>query len=119
MCKNVRSSKHLHYWVACGASGGYRCKEGSETLKNALQKPMELLWQHVETKGMMQKPAWLEGGTQHNCSSDKSGMFQTALKYVAAFLECKARIKCGCTIDGASVSDKVQGMLLLFPEAFA
>jgi hypothetical protein len=119
VCKNVRSSNYLHYWVADEALGGYRCIEGSEPLKEALKKPMELLWQHVETKGMMQKPAWLEGGTQHYCSSDKSGMFQTALKYVAAFLECKARIKRGCNIDGASVSNKVQSMQLLFPEAFA
>lgn len=119
VCKNVRSSKHLHYWVANGAAEGYRCKEGSEPLQEALQKPLELLWQHVESKGMVQKPAWLECGMQQNCSNDKWDRFENALKCVAAFLECKARIKRGCTVDGASVSSRVQGMKLLFPEAFA
>jgi hypothetical protein len=119
VCKNVRSSKYLHYWVADGASGGYQCKEGSEHLKEALQKPMELLWQHVDSKGMMQKPAWLECGTQQNCSTDKWDMFQNALKFVAAFLECKARVKRGCSMDGASVPNRVHAVHAFLREAFA
>ena len=102
-----------------GLLEGINAKKAGEPLQRALQKPMEMLWQHVESKGMIQKPAWLECGTQHNCSSDKWDSFQNALKLLAAFLECKARIKRGCTVDGASVSSRVQGMKLLFPEAFA
>jgi hypothetical protein len=105
--------------VADGAAEGYRCKEGIDPLKEAMKKPMGLLWQHVESKGMIQKPAWLECGMQQNCSNDKWDMFENALKFVAAFLECKARIKRGCTVDGASVSNKVQSVHAFFREAFA
>jgi hypothetical protein len=119
VCKNARSSKYLHYWVADRNLAGYQCEEGSESLKKALQKPIELLRQHVESKGMMQKPAWLECGTQQNCSTDKWDMFQDALRYVAAFLECKARIKRGCSVDGASVSNRVQAVHAFLREAFA
>lgn len=119
VCKNVRSSKHLHYWVSDGASRGYQCKEGDGPLKEALEKPMSMLWQHMESKGMLQKPAWLECGVRRVGDEQAFTSYRKALKFVAAFVECKARIKRGCSITGAGVSSMVQIVYMMYADAFA
>jgi hypothetical protein len=95
--RNVKSRRHMHFWSMSPGSSppAYKGKNCFCGLIDMMEKPMDVLMDHM-------------GITDFPVDRDE------AFDWLAAYIECKARLARGCTVEGPAVSWKVSRCPSLF-----